>query len=354
MKHDAFFVSVEMKFYNEVFHMKQMKKITALCLIFVLLLSCLSIGVSAASAHFEPPKRLPLRLSGDLASDIFAVAESQVGYTEDVFGRTCYGDWWTDVVSGKEFDDPWKGKIDIDCAKADWCSIFICWAMEQAGAEYGCTYNVLSGTVDYFFQLLKVGGANIYTPEDKHVRKMGDLVFYSYDGGRTLGHVAITDGNDNYIHANYANAVVKNKGDLVFKISDEINYSPVYIVSPNYELNKVTGDSKIINAVMLFESTVLALPGRLSNEIMKIFDTDDETGYEPPKPPVYVDEVIPGDADRDGEVTPADARMILRAAVGLDKLSAEQMKRADLNNDGECTVDEARTVLRAAVGLEAI
>lgn len=334
--------------------MKHIKTITALFLSFVLLLGALCINVSAASAHFEPPYRTPLRLSGELASDIFAVAESQIGYEEDVFGRTCYGDWWTRVVSGKEFDDPWKGKIDIDCAAADWCSIFLCWCMEKAGAEYGCTYNVLSGTVDYFFQLLKVGGANIYTPQDNHVRKMGDLVFYTYDGGKTLGHVAITDGNNNYIHANYANAVVMREGDEVYKISDGQIYTPVYIVSPNYELNTVTGDNKVINAVMLFESTILAFPGRLSNEIEKIFDTDDETGYEPSAPPVYTDEIIPGDADRDGEVAPADARLVLRAAVGLEDLNAEQMKRADLNADGECTVDEARKVLRAAVGLETV
>ena len=60
-----------------------------------------------------------------------------------------------------------------------------------------------------------------------------------------------------------------------------------------------------------------------------------------------------GDLDADGAVTAADARLALRAAVGLEILSEEQKKAADMDGDGEVTAADARKILRAAVGLEA-
>ena len=61
---------------------------------------------------------------------------------------------------------------------------------------------------------------------------------------------------------------------------------------------------------------------------------------------------VMGDLDGDGEVTAADARLALRAAVGLEILNEEQIKAADMDGDGEVTAADARLVLRKAVGLE--
>ena len=58
-----------------------------------------------------------------------------------------------------------------------------------------------------------------------------------------------------------------------------------------------------------------------------------------------------GDIDDDGKVTAADARLALRAAVGLELLNEEQKKYADVNNDGEITAADAREILRIATGL---
>lgn len=58
-----------------------------------------------------------------------------------------------------------------------------------------------------------------------------------------------------------------------------------------------------------------------------------------------------GDVDRDNAVTVNDARMILRCAVGLEKMTTEGMKLADADGDGSITVNDARAVLRMAVGL---
>ena len=60
------------------------------------------------------------------------------------------------------------------------------------------------------------------------------------------------------------------------------------------------------------------------------------------------------DIDSDGKVTAADARLLLRAAVGLEKLSAEQERRADIYGTGLISAGSARLVLRIAVGLESL
>ena len=61
----------------------------------------------------------------------------------------------------------------------------------------------------------------------------------------------------------------------------------------------------------------------------------------------------PGDVDLDGKVTAADARLALRAAVGLDDhLTDVQLKNADVDGAPGITAADARLILRAAVGLE--
>ena len=58
-----------------------------------------------------------------------------------------------------------------------------------------------------------------------------------------------------------------------------------------------------------------------------------------------------GDVNGDKAVTTADARLALRAAVGLDTLSAGEKTAADVIGDGEVKTDDARIILRVAVGL---
>lgn len=61
---------------------------------------------------------------------------------------------------------------------------------------------------------------------------------------------------------------------------------------------------------------------------------------------------VMGDANGDNDVTAADARIALRCAVGLEKVSAETEKLIDVNGDKAITAADARLILRAAVGLE--
>ncbi len=60
-----------------------------------------------------------------------------------------------------------------------------------------------------------------------------------------------------------------------------------------------------------------------------------------------------GDADVDGFVTAGDARIVLRVAVGLEKIPTEiGFILADVDCNGEITANDARQILRYSVGLD--
>lgn len=65
-------------------------------------------------------------------------------------------------------------------------------------------------------------------------------------------------------------------------------------------------------------------------------------------------EVSFGDVDMDGAVTPADARLALRASVQLEALSETQALLADINGDETIGSDDARMILRVSVRLDTL
>lgn len=72
----------------------------------------------------------------------------------------------------------------------------------------------------------------------------------------------------------------------------------------------------------------------------------------------YVNDIISnkwnlGDVDLDDNITAADARLALRAAVGLEhyEKGSKQYNAADYNQDGEITASDARCILRVSVDL---
>ena len=61
------------------------------------------------------------------------------------------------------------------------------------------------------------------------------------------------------------------------------------------------------------------------------------------------------DLDDDGDITPGDARLALRLAVGLERApTKEMMARADIYDTGIVTPATARTILRISVGLDSL
>ena len=61
---------------------------------------------------------------------------------------------------------------------------------------------------------------------------------------------------------------------------------------------------------------------------------------------------LSGDADCDGGVSAADARLILRVAVSLEDLNPEVLPYADMDHDGAISAADARLALRSSVDLE--
>ena len=61
-----------------------------------------------------------------------------------------------------------------------------------------------------------------------------------------------------------------------------------------------------------------------------------------------------GDVDSDGQISAADARLALRASVGLENLNKSQQFVADIDSNGSITAADARIILRLSVGLEDI
>ena len=61
---------------------------------------------------------------------------------------------------------------------------------------------------------------------------------------------------------------------------------------------------------------------------------------------------LPGDANGDGVITAADARMVLRMAAEIDEIPEGLMPLIDMNKDNEITASDARTILRISAELE--
>ena len=62
-------------------------------------------------------------------------------------------------------------------------------------------------------------------------------------------------------------------------------------------------------------------------------------------------ENIKGDIDSDGNVTSADALLILRRSVGLESFDDNTEKRADIDGDSDITSNDVLEVLRMSSGL---
>ena len=70
---------------------------------------------------------------------------------------------------------------------------------------------------------------------------------------------------------------------------------------------------------------------------------------------IYIQEFYRrGDTTGDGRISAADARLILRAAVGFIHFRGKLFNAADADRNGKITAADARLALRAAVGLEEI
>lgn len=62
--------------------------------------------------------------------------------------------------------------------------------------------------------------------------------------------------------------------------------------------------------------------------------------------------IIYGDANGDGVVTSADARIVLRVSAAMETITGKNFVSADIDNNGKLSASDARQILRKSAGLE--
>lgn len=164
------------------------------------------ICYSDPTADLESPavweRTIPQDLTDDLAANVAAVANSQLGYAQSsrnytvdenggIHGYTRYGAW---------FGDPY----------GEWCAMFASFCLHYAGIEQS-VFPYASGCIYWTEQLTAAG---LYAPVGTMAPRMGDLVFFDQDGDRLADHVGIlTDAQPETLttaEGNIGGCVVRN------------------------------------------------------------------------------------------------------------------------------------------------
>lgn len=118
-----------------------------------------------------------INLTGDIRSDLLAIAQTQLGYAESETdfiyvddqpkGYTRYGAW---------FDAPYE----------DWCAMFASFCLHYAGISDEFP---LSGNVPDWIDTLKTIGA--YRSAGDYLPMPGDLIFFDWDADENADHVGL-------------------------------------------------------------------------------------------------------------------------------------------------------------------
>lgn len=109
-------------------------------------------------------------------------------------------------------------------------------------------------------------------------------------------------------------------------------------------------EKKVMSIIKRFSAVILIFCLSLP---LTVFASE-VPGSETEKETAVFDEGQMGDADGDGKVTSADARLILRCSVALEEKNGHISVYGDLDRDNLLSAEDARLSLRVAVGLDSI
>ncbi len=171
-------------------------------------------------------------LTGDLRTDVVAIAYSQLGYTESTanysigedevthYGYTRYGEWYGSVY-------------------ADWDSVFVAFCLDYAGIEDEFTYN--AGAYAWSVDLTNLG---YYQSADSYSPSTGDIVFIDTDddGRANVSAIATSVGETSItvIQGNYS--VTDSEGNTTDRVA-YVTYSTVVDVTGS-ELTTLSSGSE--------------------------------------------------------------------------------------------------------------
>lgn len=178
---------------------KPLKLVVCMSLIVALAISALGLSVWASFENTH-------NNSGNQASDIVGVAQTQVGYSEGYNSYTKYGDWY-------------------GLPNSDWCAMFVSWCANQAGVDNSVfpSFALCSAGCDWFIKQGRFHYSGSYAPQ------AGDLIFYaSYGNIYHVGLVTGSDGSNVY-------SIEGNYNEQVSNVSYSLGYGDILgYASPAY------------------------------------------------------------------------------------------------------------------------
>ena len=241
-------------------------RITAMvCIALLLLTSIPSAAVFAASDY--PNTHVN---TGNMASDIVAVAETQAGYCEgSLSGNPNYASSNNYQKFGLWYDN----NVDyIGVQRAAWCAAFVSWCANQAGVPSSivyyhayCPYGVNWFRNQGRFKYAASRGGS-YTP------KAGDIVYFAPAGSSTSSHIGIvryvSGGRLYTVEGNTGsqNGEVNEGGGVFFKnysLSYERLYGygiPAYQDNSGHKVTFKTNGGTAVAAVNVKDGSKLTAP----------------------------------------------------------------------------------------------
>ena len=215
--------------------------------------------------------------------------------------------------------------------------------------EYGCTFS----------------GATVLAVGHAMMQQSYSGVYAAFGGGNSgrpgFGGFGMNGGSTgDIVSANSAITITDDSGNTVYTAQSKAPRNASYVVfaSPtltsgsSYKLNDST------SATATTSSGGGMGPGGQPGNEQQPGENPGFPGGNPGDRPGFPSGESPvlGDVDGDNKVTPADARLALRASVGLENYTrnSREMLACDADHDGQITSADARLILRAAVGLETL
>jgi len=183
------------------------------CMSLIVALAFTAVGITVAAMYENTHNN-----TGDQASDIVSIAETQVGYGEGCDGYTKYGDWYGLPYS-------------------DWCAMFVSWCANQAGVDTSTfpSFALCSAGADWFISQGEFQYSGSYAP------KAGDLIFYSSYGD--IYHVGLVTGSDDY----NVYSIEGNYNEAVYNVSYPLSYGDILgYATPSYS----TADGNVVTPVV--------------------------------------------------------------------------------------------------------
>ena len=360
---------------------KALRLVVCMSLIAALAFAALGISVAATyeNTHYN---------SGNQASDIVGIAQTQVGYSEGYDGYTKYGDWY-------------------GLPNSDWCAMFVSWCADQAGVDTSTfpKFALCSAGADWFISQGRFQYSGSYAP------KAGDLIFYSSYGD--IYHVGLVTGSDDSnvysIEGNYCEAVYNvsyplSYGDILGYATPDYTYSDgsAQLTAQNEETTSVVSDDKtnddedefveeedvdsenddetdsnveeVVSETVSYEEveskveevtteTVSSEEEKVEVEEDVVSDTntnddnnDSDVKEDSDNNVKTDDDTVSfklGDVNKDGKITAIDALYIQRYLVYGSNVDGISLVSADYNQDGEVDLSDAIAILEISAGFKA-